>query len=150
MEPHVSEASHHANKQIRWLLYNKKHLLQHCGKLKTMPYSQMHDIIKRLQSWFNCLQTRHSVKKCTCSSCRKCGSKHHTILHWENNNNQLQAPESTYALSQLVPSVPAVHSCVSGAKISTGNFAILTTALIYLEDKFGITHDCNALIDVGS
>ncbi|XP_043264183.1 uncharacterized protein LOC122404315 [Colletes gigas] len=141
-------ASHLASTQVQCIFCKGEHWLQYCDKLKAMPHAQLHDTIKRLQCCFNCLQLGHSIKNCTRGHCRRCGKKHHTLLHRDDATPQTREP--SHLDSQAIASTSQVQSCLSGSKTPAIDFTVLSTALIHIEDSFGKRHECCALLDAGS
>ncbi|XP_076391770.1 uncharacterized protein LOC143265174 [Megachile rotundata] len=156
--PSVNQAKQGDNRQRHMLsvylasnkhpcpLCHAEHALQHCNKLAAMTHSERHEAVKRLQCCFNCLQLGHSIKNCTRSNCRKCGKKHHTLLHRDSTDVVVNLANSNQETSQS----HIVQACVSNSAFSHAEYTVLSTAIVYVQDKHGNNHECRALLDVGS
>ena len=58
------------------------HLLFQCGMFKGWDLERKNDLVKRKRLCFNCLAYGHLLNSCSSrKTCRKCGEKHHTLLH---------------------------------------------------------------------
>ncbi|XP_043263452.1 uncharacterized protein LOC122403788 [Colletes gigas] len=143
-------ASHVANMQTQCILCKREHSLQHCEKLKGMPHSEMHATVKQLQVCFNCLQQGHQIKNCTRGSCRKCGKRHNTLLHRDQASVSAGSEPFVRNSESVAPVPTPATSCVSNLANNIGNHAVLSTAIVYLEDNKGTKHECCALLDAGS
>lgn len=87
-----------------------------CETFRKLPVQQRFDAVKRNSLCINCLSPDHLVKKCTSSSCRVCGQKHHTMLHqnstlrFSNSNppqklSSLPAPDQPQTQNQITSNV---------------------------------------------
>lgn len=83
------------------------HKIYNCEQFLKMSEIERLQFAKSEKLCFNCLRNRHTVEKCVCSPCKKCNSKHHTLLHTDkldSNNVQpltvgsLQANNSSQVL----------------------------------------------------
>ncbi|CAK9827604.1 hypothetical protein ANTRET_LOCUS5285 [Anthophora retusa] len=88
----------------------------------------------------------HRVKACTRNHCDICGKKHHKLLH------RVSAPRSNTITSEEVDhSKPnTTVSCVAHSDRSSLEQVVLSTAVVYIEDKQGQKIPCRALLDSGS
>ncbi|XP_070066931.1 uncharacterized protein [Drosophila virilis] len=84
------------------------HSIYKCLPLKLSPSLRLHEA-KRLSLCLNCLQRGHQLRVCGSSTCRVCGSKHHSLLHLGNTSSHSVASSShnvqeveTYTSSQNV------------------------------------------------
>ncbi|XP_017797043.1 PREDICTED: uncharacterized protein LOC108578262, partial [Habropoda laboriosa] len=134
-------AAHASSTRNQCALCKGEHLLQQCGQLKALPALERHETIKRLRLCFNCLQQGHSIKNCTRGMCRKCGKKHHTLLHREEPAQEIASVDSSDS---------PIPSCVSNSVSTAIEYTVLSTAIVYVEDRNGKRHECRALLDVGS
>ncbi|XP_076246260.1 uncharacterized protein LOC143186468 [Calliopsis andreniformis] len=142
---HVASV-HLANTKPSCSFCKAEHALQHCSKLAAMSHPERHETVKRLQACFNCLQLGHSIKNCTRGACRKCGKKHHTLLH----KDSVDLPNAVASPSQEAPQSHVVQACISNYARPLAEYTVLSTALVYIQDKEGNKHKCRALLDVGS
>lgn len=133
---------------------NKDHFIYNCPDFIAFTPKQRYDLIKSRSWCSNCLGTRHSSKSCNSrSSCRTCGKKHHSLLHFEGQiTTPVNVPPSTS--SQTLPVLQASSSI--SEVVSTNLFAkhknkaLLSTALINVQDAWGNFHVIRAVIDSGS
>lgn len=60
------------------------HFHHKCHVLHSKSPSERSALVKQQRLCFNCLSKDHPVKKCLSkSTCRKCGKRHHTLLHFD-------------------------------------------------------------------
>ncbi|XP_017796961.1 PREDICTED: uncharacterized protein LOC108578189, partial [Habropoda laboriosa] len=149
-------ATHVSSAQNNCALCKGNHQLHHCAKLLAMQHPERHETVKRLQCCFNCLALGHSIKGCTRGVCRKCGRKHHTLLHRdeattdrEKPSNRVSEVTSVRDHEQDRPSTSGIQSYISNSRESTVEYTVLSTAIVYIEDARGNAHECRALLDVG-
>ena len=116
-----------------------EHVLHKCPLLLAMTFTERHEAVKRLRVCFNCFYSGHSVKDCTRGNCKKCGKKHHTVLHRENKA-RVESIQSQ--LSQIA------QACFWNSV--NNEYVVLSTAIVYVIDDVGNKHPCRALLDAGS
>ncbi|KAL0829434.1 hypothetical protein ABMA28_004206 [Loxostege sticticalis] len=129
---------------------SQNHYICHCKEFATLSVPERQCFVKKNNICFNCLVKGHLVTHCRQSStCRKCGRRHHTLLH-------------ATTLSQTVPT-PEVTSAETSEKSTSCNFnekqfdtcrlneqVVLATAQIAVKAKNGSIYQLRALIDQGS
>ncbi|PZC70440.1 hypothetical protein B5X24_HaOG216254, partial [Helicoverpa armigera] len=65
------------------------HYLNQCQRFNQMTPKERQDFVQTSKLCFNCLAPTHAVVKCRRTfSCRKCGRRHHTMLHFERENQE--------------------------------------------------------------
>ncbi|XP_060831399.1 uncharacterized protein LOC132915547 [Bombus pascuorum] len=67
------------------------HEIWTCDIFKAKPVKERLTAVKELSMCTNCLKEGHSILSCSSESCRICGLRHHTLLHWDEievNNRQ--------------------------------------------------------------
>ncbi|XP_052754163.1 uncharacterized protein LOC113510317 [Galleria mellonella] len=126
---------------------SQNHYICHCKKFATLTVSERQHFIKTNNICFNCLIKGHSVNKCRQSTtCKKCGRRHHTLLHLTTLNK----PEITTERNESVQS-PSTSCHTANTKPETNNKqVILPTAQIKVKAKNGSTYVLRALVDQGS
>ncbi|XP_052750376.1 uncharacterized protein LOC128200575 [Galleria mellonella] len=126
---------------------SQNHYICHCKKFATLTKSERQYFIKTNNICFNCLIKGHSVKQCRQSTtCKKCGRRHHTLLHLTTLNK----PEITTERNESVQS-PSTSCHTANTKPETNNKqVILPTAQIKVKAKNGSTYVLKALVDQGS
>ena len=71
------------------------HYLGHCPRFKGQSAGERRDLVAREQLCFNCLRQEHRAESCPSqSSCRTCGSQHHTLLHGSSEKRSNPSDES--------------------------------------------------------
>lgn len=76
-----------------------------CPTFKSLPAKGRFEFIKSKRACINCLSVNHTASQCNSTfSCKSCKKPHHTLLHWENNNNARQGQ------SAPPPNTPAQHA----------------------------------------
>lgn len=121
---------------------------------------------KKRKWCLNCLRINHSTEQCRSTPCRKCSSKHNTLLH---NGFAAQAETAKKAPEQQ-PTTPKVnndssflaqneemsqnitglHSVQSHSASAASSRVLLSTALVDISDVHGNTHLCRVMLDSGS
>ncbi|XP_076660786.1 uncharacterized protein LOC143364212 [Halictus rubicundus] len=140
-------ASHVASRPKQCLLCDTEHTLQNCPKFLAMSFPERHAAVKRSRACFNCLGLGHGVGSCTRGNCRKCGTKHHTLLHREHVSTE----EPNLVSDNAVSSTSHVtQSFVAKSASAPSDYTVLSTAVVFVLDKQGQRHKCRALLDVGS
>ncbi|CAK9816618.1 hypothetical protein ANTQUA_LOCUS9032 [Anthophora quadrimaculata] len=90
--------------------------------------------------YINQCQENHSVSQCRATTCRKCGSKHYTLLHFENPVRTSTVPDES--------SIPATVVLTASEGLITE--VILATACVTLIAQNNEEHNCRILLDPGS
>ncbi|XP_066585529.1 uncharacterized protein [Prorops nasuta] len=76
-------------------LCTSEHYIGRCDSFRNMKSNDRYSEVRRLGLCFNCLG-RHQVRSCTSKrSCKKCNGMHHTLLHKDNAQMNVEAKEST-------------------------------------------------------
>lgn len=105
-----------------------------------MSHAEKHETVKKLNCCFNCLPLGHGIRACTRGNYRKCGKKHHTLLHWD------AVPPNSVEVSDLVSRAVSVDSstqpCVPNSASIESNYTVLFTAIVLLENSVGEFHEC--------
>ncbi|XP_046143725.1 uncharacterized protein LOC123988305 [Osmia bicornis bicornis] len=88
----------------------------------------------------------HRVQACTRKHCDLCGKKHHILLH------RVLAPRSNATITEESgPSQPnTTIACVAHSEKCMVEQSILSTAVVYVEDRQGQRVPCRTLLDSGS
>ena len=103
----------------------------------------------KIKLCFNCLGTNHNASKCINKrSCKKCGGRHHTLLHIDRKEHSAEIKAQVHTtvtddstISQNVATYPMQKSCnfdvlLPTAKvIITGNDGSIINALGFLEQS---------------
>jgi len=138
--------THHVSEQSNCKVCpTERHPLYQCSKFIQMSIPERFNIVKK-GSCFNCLREGHASSKCPSKgTCKKCNSKHNTLLHTDKENNKqsssLPTPEG---ISYPQPS--NFHT----ADYNSIQQNMLATALVHIQDSQGQRQVLRALLDGGS
>ena len=64
----------------------RKHKTDSCNEFLKAPLAQRWRVIKANRLCYNCFETNHQRDKCKHSHCKRCGRKHHELLHFDYNS----------------------------------------------------------------
>jgi hypothetical protein len=135
--------SYHVQSSPKCKICHDSHIQSYfkCRKFMTMPIPERIEVIKKIQSCYNCLSDGHSASQCPSSRlCRQCNRKHHTLLHRQVETSGGTKPQEA---------LPLVH--YSNTPVSPVDFdTILATAIVEVTDCHGHPHQCRAFVDSGS
>lgn len=150
--------------KIKCALCGDEHYIFYCKKFGELSTKERQDFVQSNKLCFNCLAPTHAVVKCRQSACcKKCGRRHHSLLHFERERSNEAEPIPTGSnaskgiVSELHCSKPNTlsdnsHKIVSN--FSNNNIkpcnVLLATAKVIVQSKNGCTHVIRALLDQGS
>ncbi|XP_070066884.1 uncharacterized protein [Drosophila virilis] len=130
-------------------------LMQCLQFAKLSPSLRLHEA-KRLALWLNCLQRGHQLRVCGSSTCKVCGSKHHSLLHLGNTSSHSVASSShnvqeaeTHTSSQNILAETS-SSTLSIDQHLKHDVILLATAVNNFKNPAGSLVPCRALLDSGS
>lgn len=82
--PKNTVSSHLSLSDISCVVCQENHPLHQCPKFGSMDSKERQAVVRVGNLCFNCLRPNHSLRNCQSkSTCRKCGLKHHSLLHIE-------------------------------------------------------------------
>ncbi|KAL0822198.1 hypothetical protein ABMA28_004328 [Loxostege sticticalis] len=160
---HAAVVNDQKSSKIVCVMCEEPHYLYQCKKFGQQTPQERHDFVQTQQLCFNCLAPNHSVKVCRQStSCRRCGRKHHSLLHYERNayqgstNTNTQSNENTHIkenhTNQQASSASDQMRVV--ANFAKGNIlthnVLLATAVVKINSNNGVKYVIRALVDQGS
>lgn len=122
---------------------SKEHIIRTCDALLNKSPSERFNRIKELKLCINCLKGNHSVSNCKSSSCRKCGKRHHTLLHLPPKAEKAAALGTAQSSSDNTPI--NVLSC----RINSPTI-LLSTAQVQILQSNQRRTSARALLDSGS
>nr|XP_034827119.1 uncharacterized protein LOC117984607 [Maniola hyperantus] len=127
------------------------HFIYYCAEFKTLPVIERQKLVETKKLCFNCMAPTHPVIRChQRTSCRRCGRKHHTLLHFEKEDKQ--------AFDTARPTEKQAEQSTSDETTVVANFSrgelrtyhvLLATAIVKTAPTTG-SHALRALIDQGS
>ncbi|XP_075150572.1 uncharacterized protein LOC142224672 [Haematobia irritans] len=150
---------------------NEVHVIGKCPKFVQMSFNEKFAEIKGRNLCFNCFSSSHSTKKCKSKfTCFKCGKRHNTLLHKEQESpskgTQISNPSSTsnpqpsmsnrqsahYTPHPSISNLQSTHSSngvVQTCFASSSQGVLLGTAVVRII-HCGVIYRARALIDSGS
>ncbi|KAL0892704.1 hypothetical protein ABMA27_014422 [Loxostege sticticalis] len=160
---HAAVVNDQKSSKIVCVMCEEPHYLYQCKKFGQQTPQERHDFVQTQQLCFNCLAPNHSVKVCRQStSCRRCGRKHHSLLHYERNayqgstNTNTQSNENTHIkenhtnqqASSASDQMRVVANFAKG-NIQTHN-VLHANAIVKINSNNGVKYVIRALVDQGS
>lgn len=147
--------------EVKCALCNEGHYVYHCKKFSDMSTMERQDFVQHSKLCFNCLAPSHSVVKCRQSTCcRKCGRRHHSLLHFERGATAEKTRESestsTGTVTETQRGKPNTLSNDTHivTNFSRDNFytssVLLATAQVLVDSRNGCKFILRALLDQGS
>ncbi|XP_050512951.1 uncharacterized protein LOC126888637 [Diabrotica virgifera virgifera] len=122
---------------------NGPHKMSTCTSFQNLDVHARMREVKRVRACFNCLFIGHQNTSCKYGKCKKCGKKHHTLLHVNAENSN--SPNDTQSVSSdnQTPQTLSCHAVQN-------SFALLSTVTVQIPDRSGVKHNCRALLDSAS
>lgn len=81
-------------------LCKNEHYIGACPKFQSLYPGQRYRVAQEYRLCFNCLQSDHGTLDCrSATSCRKCGLRHHTMLHYDEKLSTASPAVSNMGLS---------------------------------------------------
>ncbi|XP_044764428.1 uncharacterized protein LOC123320992 [Coccinella septempunctata] len=119
------------------------HSIYTCNKFLNLSIIERNQYVRNNPSiCANCLREGHPISKCKIGPCKKCRSRHNSLLH-DDSIRRVQSNENDNEPSSANVLSSGVLQC------STGQ-TILSTARVSISDNFGKWHSVRALLDCGS
>ncbi|XP_047543217.1 uncharacterized protein LOC125075548 [Vanessa atalanta] len=139
---------------------HENHFINQCNRFSLMKPKERQEFVQTAKLCFNCLAPTHAVVKCRQPfRCKKCGRRHHTMLHFERGN---QETTSSQEQTKVVSSIEPQHERASTSRGDTNvtatfsrgelqpNSVLLATAKVKVFHSNGFKYIIRALIDQGS
>ncbi|XP_066261289.1 uncharacterized protein [Euwallacea similis] len=139
------------------------HYIQSCPSFLKTPVEKRGQRIMSLKLCLNCLRPGHFNKNCRKPTCKQCHKKHNTLLHVDKNNIRnlcdkgQESNIGTEGASSLGASSLGASSLVVNSRELVNNSAncdisevLLSTAHVYILDRFNNKHTIRVILDSGS
>ncbi|CAI6376223.1 unnamed protein product [Macrosiphum euphorbiae] len=132
---------------------SQHHIIYQCNLFMKSTASERHALAKKAKLCINCLRASHSSSQCSSDkTCKECGGKHHTLLHFgdsKGENNTSEVPTLT------LKTQPSTSSGIDTVAVNHGalrekSTVILSTAVVRVYGPSGRSELCRALIDTAS
>ncbi|XP_022829237.1 uncharacterized protein LOC111358355 [Spodoptera litura] len=136
--------------QFKCPVCKNNHTIYQCVKFKSMPIETRIERVKQLNLCTNCLRAGHDEQRCRLSSCRLCTQRHNTLLH---NSNTVPKASISSEECVVLPTMQEQKQTESNSVTLSSvhhNQVLLSTAIINIQDSYGLTHKVRALLDNGS
>ncbi|XP_063240264.1 uncharacterized protein LOC134541050 [Bacillus rossius redtenbacheri] len=127
---------------------NSTHVVFKCPKFIKSSPKDRYKIAKEHKLCLNCLSPSHASKDCSSSSCRYCGSRHHSLLHFEQQTAINPGPGKDASTTLIEPNPATV--AVAAALPSEARTVLLSTAQVHVFDSSGTPMVVRALLDTAS
>ncbi|XP_072395145.1 uncharacterized protein [Diabrotica undecimpunctata] len=125
----------------------EKHFIYNCSSFLKLNTYGRYKQAQKLGLCLNCLQkTNHVSKNCQSRSCRKCGRKHNTLLHYATGGADRDVTGVGY--QEDIDQLSAIQVCEEGAtaSVNNGNQSVAGTSngmsfsvnSVWLEDGAGV------------
>lgn len=144
---------HHTKvNEIKCDLCKGTHALKSCPKFLSMDFKDRLSVVKREKRCINCLALGHMSAECRSRTCKKCSSKHHTLLHKEqvarqsNSNSSVPTVQTSQNQNLQSADTPSTSGNVRTYHTSVLNKTLLATAWVNVV-KDGLAYKIRALID---
>ncbi|XP_039307953.1 uncharacterized protein LOC105202487 [Solenopsis invicta] len=122
-------------KKVSCAFCKGEHYIQNCSNFLKLSPQERSEKVKQLRLCTNCLRKGH-YSECTFRACRKCNSKHNSLLHFERGD-QSDTKEST----------AATMCAANHAKVFNEPNVILATALVGINNSNNFKEQTRALLD---
>lgn len=91
----TTNTSANSGTEQRCVVCNANHLLVKCQQFLSLPVPDRFEMIKKNELCANCFGKSHIARWCKKEKvCKKCGYKHHTLLHRDQEVNKATTPQS--------------------------------------------------------
>jgi hypothetical protein len=153
----VNKRSFHVNKvEQKCIFCNQDHMLYTCKEFSKLAVDKRVEYVQGWRLCFNCLVPGHSVKFCKHrSSCRRCGRKHHSLLHSTWSPQPETPPKSLETSSPILQNKEDIQEEKEDknkkniiSHLTMGSHAVMMpTALVQVNTVSGEKHLMRALLD---
>lgn len=128
-----------------------EHYLYHCKEFCKFNVKDRQDYIQKNNLCFNCFSPSHLVMKCRKSvSCRRCGRRHHSLLHFDNEVSSATSSESKTTPSESANNVSTPISTNFSSKRIEASCVLLATVSVWAYNENGYKQPLRGLLDQGS
>ncbi|GAB0089833.1 hypothetical protein DMENIID0001_044500 [Sergentomyia squamirostris] len=126
----------------------KDHLIYQCEEFKKLTPHERSKQAKKLELCINCLCHKNDTKCKSKKTCLNCQKPHHTLLHFEKNNQKDK--KKTVLHTQNDDNQDSESEDTAVSLHTTSDSALLPTAIIKIKSRNGDWLNFRALLDTGS
>lgn len=120
---------------------NPKHNILTCTEFLNLSITSRIEKAQYLKLCINCLRNNHKTGSCrSTSTCRLCNKRHHTLLHNNKNDSNIESNADAQV-------VLANHSARPKPNI---NVVLLATAIVKIKNHKNQYEPCRVFLDTGS
>lgn len=113
--------------EVKCAMCHEKHFIYQCKQYGLLTPNKRQEFVQNNKLCFNCLSPTHSALKCRQpTSCRRCGRRHHTTLHFEREIRDTH-PEITPASNEAAASASSSGPTREQPNATRGDTHITTT-----------------------
>ncbi|XP_033213705.1 uncharacterized protein LOC117170777 [Belonocnema kinseyi] len=127
-------------KKLNCLFCDGEHFIQDCSKFIELVPQQRAEKIKSFKVFLNCFRPGHYVKQCRSTNCKKCHSKHNTMLHFEKGESS----------SETSAAAPQESKTLSSCCVNVKNDGVLSTASVLVANSDKQLKTARIVLDNGS
>ncbi|XP_050357238.1 uncharacterized protein LOC126777960 [Nymphalis io] len=122
-----------------------QHLLYQCKQFAKQTPKERTEVIQSRRLCFNCFAPTHSVKECRSSTCcRRCGRRHHTLLHLERSELPSLPEAQPVNKDSIERQTPVIAHLVTKRNQKE---MLLATAIVRASSANGYSQVIRVLID---
>lgn len=125
-------------------LCNGNHQIFQCQEFINLSIHNRLQKVRTLGLCINCLSKNHLIKDCMSSKCKHCDRKHNTLLHLSSQQNPTPNKDKGVSISSSSSPQATLSSQTHKHQI------LLSTAIVDIEDIYGVKHECRVLLDSAS
>ncbi|XP_018363692.1 PREDICTED: uncharacterized protein LOC108761581 [Trachymyrmex cornetzi] len=122
-----------------------EHKTYQCETFKGLNVKSRLAEVHKARLCLNCLHPNHIVRDCRSNACKQCNKKHHSLLHYQNSDNESKNEVKTEVEVFKISSI--ANSIVTCVPTCTNSEILLSTACVQIVDKNGKWHEARALLD---
>lgn len=127
------------------------HLIYYCTEFLKLPIPERISKIRKLKLCINCLRTtNHLAAACKSGNCKQYGERHNTLLHLKSKQTSNSQSPSRFIAPEATVTESNANSVTTCTSTLCNNGILLSTALVYVLDRFENRHKCRVLLDNGS
>lgn len=146
---------HLTSNAVKCYLCKGSHSIHLCKDLLNLSVDKRLAQVKKLKLCTNCLRNNHFNKDCKADGCKKCNSKHNTVLHFDEAKSEREMPKQASSNTNnnendVTNNIQEVTLATHTVQAANDSYILLATARVIIFDFNGKAHQCRALLDNGS
>ncbi|XP_012224843.1 uncharacterized protein [Linepithema humile] len=126
----------------------ESHVIYSCPKFQALDVPKKQLLVKALKLCWNCVRSNHFASNCTSTHCKKCNSKHNTLLHVDEEAVEAKQQPDDGSHSSTNKAV-ALTSTINLQQPSPSQ-VLLSTARVWMLNANSGRIECRVILDSGS